>query len=115
VTAAKAAAALPTARTIQTLDNEQLLKLLGVVCRDVTRRFRNYGEQSSPSALLDGLKFAKRVDAVTGELRHGSGMYVGQSWEWSLFHVQETLTRRLAESSFDRLDDEALDGVDLDG
>lgn len=105
-----------TARSIQSLDNEQLLKLLELTGRDITRRVRNYCAATEPAALLDGLKFAARADDIAMDLMHGDCRSISDpAWTWSLHHAKTTLTNRLAGTSFDDADDDTLDGIDLDG
>ena len=97
-----------TSRSIQSLDNVQLLKLFAIVCRDITRRVRLYDAPLEPTVVLDGLKFAAAANEIATDVMHGP-------WPYSLYSARETLTRRLSGCSFDAADDDTLEGIDLDG
>jgi hypothetical protein len=106
-----------TARSIQSLDNDQLLKLFAIVVRDVNRRTRIYGDAREPAALLDGIKFAARAKRIHADgfagytspnVRERQGCL---AWKWGIGAARDTLTKLLTETSFD----DVVDGVDLDG
>jgi hypothetical protein len=99
-----------TARSIQTLTNDELIRLFGIVSRDITRRTRVYGGARQPAALLDGIKFVERARKIVMEVMHGGAG--ARDWIWSLYNARNTLTERLTNLSFD--DGDVLEGVDLD-
>jgi hypothetical protein len=101
-----------SARSIQSLDNEQLLKLFKILGDDITRRIRNYASCGDPIALLDGVRFAKRAHRVGADLTHGgdTSLY-GTKWRYGLHHAENTLVSCMADASFGESD---IDGVNLD-
>jgi len=98
--------ALPTSNRLRAATNDDLLKLLEHVSRDVTRRVANYRSAETPAALLDGLKFAHRAERITHELYFGYGF---SNFNSSLRYAEGNFAKLLAGSSFD--DEEGADDV----
>lgn len=90
-------APLPARSRIESATNDEIVQVFEVVCDDIYRRLKNYGTIRDPRALLDGLKFAKRLARIHMDLAIGRGL----DYRWGIHRVEKTLTDRLADAAFD--------------
>jgi len=84
------------------------------VATDIRRRIKNYGASQEPAALLDGITFAARAKRVNSDLLVCSAGEYFSEHKWGLGLAKETLTDRLTDLSLNDLDEDALEGIDLD-